>query len=61
MVYDSNGNEIEENGYKSNGDLAWKYIWKYTYDKHGNWIEKITFIQKEETSTVSHTKLKSEQ
>lgn len=41
--YDAKGNEIEENWYNSDGSLSWKYTYKYTYDKHGNWIEKIEY------------------
>jgi len=39
--YNENGDMIEESFHESDGSIAWKYIYKYKYDKKGNWIEMI--------------------
>ncbi len=45
--YDANGNKIEENctsdGRKKIDKYKYREIYKYEYDKKGNWIRKITY------------------
>jgi hypothetical protein len=39
--YDDKGNKIEENSYKTDGSL--NYRWTYKYDNKGNKIERNTY------------------
>jgi len=41
--FDDKGNIIEENNYNADGRLMYKYIYKFDYDKKGNWIKKIDY------------------
>lgn len=41
--FDDKGSIIEENNYNVDGGLMYKYIYKFDYDKKGNWIKKIDF------------------
>ena len=42
--YDENGNAFEMNIYNSDGNLDTKSTYKYEFDKQGNWIKKIEFL-----------------
>lgn len=42
--YDEYGNLTEDLEHSPDGSLSQKYTYKYKYDKTGNWIEKISFI-----------------
>jgi hypothetical protein len=41
--FDDKGNEIEYKDYKSDGSIGNQEIYKYEFDKEGNWIELSTF------------------
>jgi hypothetical protein len=41
--YDRRGNEIEEIEYEANGNLKDKKVYKYKYDRLGNWVEQTTY------------------
>ncbi len=48
--YDDKGNKIEENKYNAGEELKEHNIWKYEYDKAGNWIKKIQSSEGEDFS-----------
>lgn len=41
--FDDKGNIIEGSNYNVDGGLMYKYIYKFDYDKKGNWIKKIDY------------------
>lgn len=43
MSYDRRGNEIEDIRYDANGNVTEKTLYKYKFDKLGNWTEQKTY------------------
>ncbi|MDL2254664.1 hypothetical protein LJB78_00080 [Bacteroidales bacterium OttesenSCG-928-J16] len=52
---DKKGNIVEEHFYHSNGTLLNKTIFRYKYDKQGNWIEKTVLKEKTATFILERT------
>ncbi len=45
FAYDKKGNKIEENILNPDGKITSKWIYKYEFDKQGNWIKKTEFAE----------------
>lgn len=51
--YDSQGNTTEINNYKSDGTVNGRFTYSYTFDKIGNWVSQITYIDNTKKSTIN--------
>ena len=51
-IPDDRGNDIEKYVYNSNGSLIHKSVYNYEFDKHGNWIKRFEYKQKNSESKL---------
>lgn len=48
--YDINGNQIEESAFSANGEVIYKYTYKFEYDNKMNWTKKTKFENGKQSS-----------
>ena len=48
--FNKDGNKTEETWYDKDGELYWKYKYKYEFDKENNWIVQTIYEDEKATS-----------
>lgn len=56
-TYDLNNNILEETSFGPNGEFDGRIIYKYRYDEHQNWIERVSYSDNNKPGSILERKI----